>query len=296
MDIVELKNKIENNTLGDDVLIFRYSDNKFLCNHYIKHIADNKGKEIQYINSLDDIEEDSDFFEMESPYLRILDVDNFSGEVNPSIKDLIVICKSISKDVKLDYVDITKLLNWHIEDFVKFRLPGLKDVQVKWLCENCKYDIYRLDNECKKLESFALPLQESIFLEQSKDNSYCDLNSNSVFDLTEAIFKKDIVAVKRVLENRDYLDLEPAGLVAILLKNYYKLLVTINSSCWTDSFSGIISEKQYKFYKAVYSKIYSLTELINIYELLTSIDYRLKSGQLDYNIIIDYIIVKIFGV
>ena len=40
-DIRELKNKIENNTLDDAILIFKYNkvDFEFLCAHYVNEIA-----------------------------------------------------------------------------------------------------------------------------------------------------------------------------------------------------------------------------------------------------------------
>ena len=111
MDIVELKKRIEDNTLNNKVLILKYSDNTFLCKHYIKHIAQNKGKEILYISSLSEIEEDSNFFEMESPFIRVLEKDNLEESIDNSLKDLIIICKNVPKDLKIDYTDMTKLIN-----------------------------------------------------------------------------------------------------------------------------------------------------------------------------------------
>lgn len=295
MDIKELKNRIENNRLDDSPLILRYSDNKFLCKHYVNHIAQTRNKSILYIDSIADLIDDSNLFDMEDNYLRILDVDDLKEYPTQDNKNLIIICKSVPKDLTLDYIDMTKLVNWQIEDFVKYRLTGLDENQVKWLCESCKYDIYRLDNECKKLEIFAPGYQKSLFMEQSRDNSYCDLSSKTIFDLTEGIVKKDLNAIKEVLFNRNYIDIEPAGLVAILMKNYYKIILALTSNGWVEAMSSLISEKQYKYFKAVYSKTYSLTQLIGIYEILTSIDYKLKSGQIDYDTIIDYLLVKILG-
>ena len=56
-DIRELKNKIENNTLDDAILIFKYNkvDFEFLCEHYVNEIAKVKKLEKIYISSLDEL-------------------------------------------------------------------------------------------------------------------------------------------------------------------------------------------------------------------------------------------------
>ena len=296
MDIVELKRKIETNSLDDSILIFKYSDNKFLCYHYINYIAKNKNKELHYIKSLNDLNVDDDLFDFNDNFLNVLDVEVLNEYPTNDLKNLIIVCKSLPKDLKVDYIDIIKLVNWQIEDFIKSRLTGLDDSQITWLCQSSKYDIYRLDNECKKLELFSPGFQKIIFEEQLAENAYCDLNSNSIFNLTEAIIKKDVNEIKNILKGRDFIDIEPMGFVNILLKNYYKLLVVLSTNNWSESLSNIVSDKQYRFYKAVYGKQYSITSLIKIYEILTSIDYQLKSGQLDYDTIIDYLIIKLMSV
>lgn len=296
MDIKELKSRIESGKIDDSPLILKYSDNKFLCKHYVNNIARVRNKIILYVSSIEDLIDDSNLFEMEDIYLRVLDVEDLKEYPTEEMKNLIVICKSVPKDLTLDYIDMTKVVNWQIEDFVRYRLSGLTDDQLKWLCESCKYDIYRLDNECKKLEIFLPALQKTLFDEQARDNSFCDLSSKTIFNLTESIVKKDINGIKEVLFNRNYIDIEPAGLVTILIKNYYKIILTITSTGWVEAMSSLISEKQYKYFKAVYAKLYSLSQLVKIYEILTGIDYKLKSGQIDYNNTIDYLLIKILGV
>ena len=296
MNIVELKTKIENKTLYDSIKIFKYIDTKFICYQYIKAISENKGKEIHYIHSLNDLDEDNSLFEMDNSFLNVLDLNKLSEYPSPNMENIIIICNELPKDLKVDYIEFPKLINWQIEDFVKTRLSGLSDSEISWLCKNAKYDINRLDNECKKLEIFPAASQELIFKQILEENGYCDLNSNSIFNLTEAIIKKDIDTIKDVLLSKDYIDLEPAGLVSILLKNYHKLLIVLSSSYWSDSLEGIVSEKQFRFYKAVYGKQYSITNLIKIYEILSSIDYDLKSGNIDYDMIIDYILIKLLSI
>ena len=180
MDIKELKTRIVANSLKDSVLIFKYQDNKFLCYHYIDHICKNKNLEKIYINSLNDINNKDDLFESESKYLYILDVEKLTEDVDPELTNVIIVCKTLPDNLSVDYIDITKLVSWQIEDFVKMRLPGLDEKETKWLCEVSKYDIYRLDNECAKLEIFSAPKQKLLFKQINQDNGYVDLGENLI--------------------------------------------------------------------------------------------------------------------
>ena len=126
MDIKELKNKIENNMLDDSVLILKYTDNKFLCNHYINSIIEKRNKIKLYIHSINEISNDDSFFESVDNYLYVLDVDKLTEQVDDSYKNLIIITKEVPEDLGIDYIDVSKLLNWQIEDYVKNAFRGVR--------------------------------------------------------------------------------------------------------------------------------------------------------------------------
>lgn len=278
MDIKELKTKIVNNSISDDVLILKYSDNKFLCYHYIDNICKNKGLEKIYINSISDINNKDNLFEEENKYLYILDVEKLTENVDPELKNIVIVCKSLPEDLKVDYVDITKLISWQIEDFVQMRLSGLDEKQVKWLCEITKYDIYRLDKECSKLELFNQPLQKVIFKEINNENGYLDLNPTTIFNFTNALMKKDLNSIKMILSDLENIDIEATGLVTIMIKQIKNLIdIQINPKNTASSLG--MTPKQYNAIKYNVGK-FKNDQLINMFEFLTEIDYRLKSGEL----------------
>ena len=294
MDIKELKNKIETNTLSDNVLILKYEDNKFLANQYIDAICKNKQATKTIINSINDINFNDDIFGVNEPQIYVLDVEELKEYPTDDYTNLIVICKKLPDNLSVDFVNILKLVNWQIEDYVKVRVPGLEEKEIQWLCNVCQYDVYRLDQECKKLECFLPPNQKFMFNEINNDNGYCDLNDLGIFDLTDAIIKLEKDKINNILHNRMFIDLEPAGLITILTANYKKLISVYYSNMWNSSLS--VSEKQYNYYKKmICSKYKKKDSLANILECLTEIDYKLKSGILDYNNIIDYIICNIFS-
>lgn len=294
MDIKELKNKIETNTLSDDVLILKYEDNKFLANQYVDAICKNKQATKTIINSINDINFNDDIFEINEPQIYVLDVEELKEYPTNDYTNLIVICKKLPDNLSVDFVSIPKLVNWQIEDYVKVRVPGLEEKEIQWLCNICQHDVYRLDQECKKLECFLPPNQKFMFNEINNDNGYCDLNDLGIFDLTDAIIKLEKDKINNILHNRMFIDLEPAGLITILTANYKKLISVYYSNMWNSSLS--VSEKQYNYYKKMICNKYKKKDsLANILECLTEIDYKLKSGILEYNNIIDYIICNIFS-
>lgn len=303
MDIVDLKTKIVNNTLDDSILILKYSDNKYLCYHYINHICKNKGLEKVFINSLSELNNKDDLFEEESRYLYILDIEKLTEQVDPELKNVIIVCKTLPDDLQVDFIDITKLLTWQIEDYVKMRLPGLDDKERKWLCEICKYDIYRLDNECAKLEIFTSAGQEIVFKEINQENGYVDLNPLTIFNFTNALLKKDYDALKSILSDLENIDVEATGVVTIMIKNLKNIIdVQINPKNTAASLG--LTPKQFGAVKYNVGK-FKDTQLINMFEFLTEVDYRLKNGELTLdetndvltrnNKLVDYITVRLLN-
>lgn len=307
-DIRELKNKIENNTLDDAILIFKYNkvDFEFLCEHYVNEIAKVKKLEKIYISSLDELvgntNSDGDFFVTENiktPYLYIYKTDTLLslGEYY-DVKNLIIICGKVSKDIKIDYIDFPAVQNWQIEDFVKMRAPGLNDDMVKWLCNICKYDFYRLDNELKKIEIFDKKLQPIIFNQMSDEGVFSDLNTLNIMSLTNAIMQKDLFTINTILSDLKNIDIEATGLCTLLLRQFKCNIEVEGNRAWNPDL--LCTEKQFNYLKRNHAK-YSTIQMYNIYEFLTSLDMRLKSGELQFkadnrpnnNSFTDYIVANV---
>ena len=309
-DIRELKNKIENNTLDDAILIFKYNkvDFEFLCEHYVNEIAKVKKLEKIYISSLDELvgntNSDGDFFATENiktPYLYIYKTDTLLslGEYY-DVKNLIIICGKVSKDIKIDYIDFPAVQNWQIEDFVKMRAPGLNDDMVKWLCNICKYDFYRLDNELKKIEIFDKKLQPIIFNQMSDEGVFSDLNTLNIMSLTNAIMQKDLFTINTILSDLKNIDIEATGLCTLLLRQFKCNIEVEGNRAWNPDL--LCTEKQFNYLKRNHAK-YSTIQMYNIYEFLTSLDMRLKSGELQFkadnrpnnNSFADYIVANVLA-
>lgn len=296
MNIIELKDQILNKTLSDDLLVLKYSDNTFLCNQYIDEISKIRKLNKVYIDDINEALDSSDsvFFD-EDKSLYILSVDKFELlYINPSIlKNTIVKCKSIESD-KVDayVVEMPKLIDWQILDYMTLKMPGLNINEIKWLCNITNNDIYRLVNEADKINIFDKDDQKYIFQKINEDNGYMDLNPLTIFDFTNAILKKDRKKICEILRDLQYIDVEPTGVVTILYKNFKNIInVQLNSSATAESIS--VSSKQFFAIKNNCG-YYSKEQLLNIFNILTKIDYKLKNGELPNELIIDYILSKLF--
>lgn len=277
MDIKDLKNKITSNTLDDSPLILKYVDNKFLAFHYIENICKIKGLEKIYINSLSEID-NTNLFEQDAKTLYVLDVDKLTENIDDTFKNVVIVCKEVPANLSIDFVDMTKIISWQIESFVASRLPGLREEEIKWLCDICHYDIFRLDNECKKLEIFNKAGQKIVFEELNNENGYSDLNSLTIFNFTNALLKKDYTALSTILSDLENIDVEATGVVTIMIKQL-KNLIDIQLNPKNTATSLNMNPKQFAAIKYNVGK-FKDEQLINMFEFLTEIDYRLKSGQL----------------
>ena len=280
MDIVELKRNIESNSISNAPLIFKYQDNKYLAYQYASEIAKKRGLSKLYINSLSEIARDDLMFDSTPAYLYIYDTENFSEDLIEEDTDVIVICSKVSENVKIDYIEFPKPLAWQVEDFVKMRLPGLNELQIKWLCEISKHDIFRLDNECKKLEIFSDAEQRIIFDMINEDNGFSDMNSLTIFNFSNAVIKKDIPTIQAVLSDLKNIDIEGTGLITIFHKQFKNIIdIQLNPKATAQSLS--MTPKQFNAIKYNCGK-YSDSQLIKIFTFITDLDRRLKLGEFQF--------------
>ena len=282
MELRELKNKILAQEALSFPLLFINYDNDYLIKSYIKKIAENNSltiKEIESIKEMVDIE--SGMFK-EADYLYIYNLNKDDNLSKEQLKDykIILISDTDRKDSDIEKVVFNKLENWQIEAYVQALLPGLDNREVSWLCKNAKYDIWRLDNEASKLNIFDKKDQSKILMAINDDNGYVDLNELTIFNLSNAIMNKDMLSIKKVVEDIDNIDVEGTGLVTILLKNFLNIInIQTNSKATAQSLG--MSEKQFRYLQYNQCNKYSNEELFNIYNFLTDIDYKLKSGLLE---------------
>lgn len=282
MILSELKDKINNKETISLPLIFKYADTDYLVKTYIKAIAFNNGLEIKEVTDLNEIIDIEAGMFKDAEYLYVYYADKSDGLGKEELLkyNLIVLTTADLKDISIEKVEFGKLENWQVEAYISKIIPGLNENEIKWICKNAKFDINRLDNEASKINIFDKADQSEIFKEINDDNGYADLNELTIFNLSNAIIKKDIVEIKHVVEDMDNIDVEGTGLVTILLKNFLNI-IHIQTDRNASAASLGISEKQFRYLQYNQCNKYSNIDLFRIYTFLTDIDYRLKSGLLE---------------
>lgn len=292
MNIIELKKHIEDKTLSDSFIILKYEDNTFIAKQYIYEISKFKNKELVYTDSITDVS-DSMFGVDDSLYVMF--TDTIEKSLSPQLlNNKIIVCKNIDKELineLKDYiVEIPKLQQWQIRAYVAKQLPGLLVEEINWLCDVCK-DINRLSNEVDKIRLFQKNQQSQVFRLLNDEDAYFDLSSNTIFNFTNAIIKKDLKTIKEILETIENIDIEPMGVVTILYKSF-KNLIDIQMSPNATAESLNMSPKQFNAIRYNCGK-FTNAQLIEIFDVITSIDLKLKSGELPNDNIIDYLLTTI---
>lgn len=295
-DIMNLKHNIKEQNVSDSFKIFIYEDNTFAVNQYIETIAEIKNVDIRYITSLSDLNTDDIFDDLSQDVLYVLNVDKLLPPyVDPlKLNNVIVKCKSIDASITNQYADyiykFPKIQQWQIHDLVK-TLTNLDEKKVNWLCEVSNWDVYRLYNEALKLKLFQDT--NSAFELFNIEDAYSDLSNYNIFNFITAITKRDLNTIVDILKNINNIDIEPYGVLTLLLKQFRTIIdIQMNPKASAESLN--MPPKQFYAIKMNCGR-FDNNKLIDIYEKLTSIDLMLKSGELDNNKIIEYLLINILN-
>lgn len=302
MTCKELKEKIESKSINQPFIIFVCDNLKFVAEQYCKEISTIIGKEIEYTQEIPQRTQTLDIFGMdlqESNTLRVLNIDSITKDINidETLKDFIIITKKVDKEIESLYetfiVNIPVLEYWQIKDYSYSLLKGLDTKYIDWLIENCNYDIYRIDQEIKKICLFEENERNIIFRQMVEDNAFADISNQTIFNFIDSIMKKKIEPLHTIYEDIDYIDIEPLGVVTLLYNNVKKLIQVWLSNNPKPEDTGLSSKQIYAINKL--PRVWTQKELIDLFKFLTNIDYQIKTGQMPMNILRDYVIVKMLA-
>lgn len=303
MDLKMLKENISSKSLTDDFFIFLVDekDNLFLTMQYVQEISKILDKEIEYIDNLDSILNPyKDLFgnaEDKSNKLKVCKCKelNISNIKLNFIHDLIVITNSISEDAKINYnyniVNIPKLENWMIKDYTLIRGKGVDQDRLEFLCDVCNYDIYRIENELKKLDGFGEGQKKFIFKQMMDEGSLDDLTFYNMFSISNAIQSRDLQTINSILGSS--MEIDVMALIALLYQGFRKMIMVWLDKNPTPDSTGLKSNQIWAIRNL--PRNYNKDQLIKIFKFLSSLDSELKQGNLPNNNLIDYIIVKILS-
>ena len=293
MNIEELKDKIENNTLDRICFIFKLEDysSEFIVRQYIDYIADKRNLELKFISTLDEIGvagfiEDNNLYILKTDKIESLDADN-----------CIAIC---NKTKNKDAILIPKLEPWQFVEYLQTKVPGMNKSDIEWLMTQyettdsrvTQINYFRLDNDIDKIAIFDSTQQDRLFNWLYENGEYNTISSLTIFDLTNALIRKDRKTALEVLKVFNFIDSQPhVWLLSILVKGIRNIIGIQEGINPTPESLGI-SDKQFYAVKKKNCGYYSLSELKKIYKMLTNLEYMYKFGGLTQENLADYIVCK----
>ena len=297
MEIKEHKSQIEQKTLSDDFMIWQLEDytSSVIAKQYYHKIAEFKNLNIKLINDFSEIGSEG-FIEDDNLYIYKTDkLDNFTQHNN-----LIIIC---NKTNYKDKIKIPKLEPWQFVDYLQYKLPGMNKSDLEWLItqyevtdsrvKEIKYE--RLENDLDKIAIFEPALQDSIFNELYTSGEYNTISNLTIFDLTEALIKRDSKLALEVIKVFDYIDSQPhVWLLSILLNNFRNIIGVQIGNNKAEELG--ISDKQLWVVKKYNCGYYDTKQLYNIYKILTNAEWLYKFGGISMDLLSDYLICQILGV
>ena len=266
-----------------------------IAKQYYHKIAEFKNLNIKLINDFSEIGSEG-FIEDDNLYIYKTDkLDNFTQHNN-----LIIIC---NKTNYKDKIKIPKLEPWQFVDYLQYKLPGMNKSDLEWLItqyevtdsrvKEIKYE--RLENDLDKIAIFEPALQDSIFNELYTSGEYNTISNLTIFDLTEALIKRDSKLALEVIKVFDYIDSQPhVWLLSILLNNFRNIIGVQIGNNKAEELG--ISDKQLWVVKKYNCGYYDTKQLYNIYKILTNAEWLYKFGGISMDLLSDYLICQILGV
>lgn len=304
MNLEQLKSQIESNKITNTFIIFECEENTFIADQYTNAISRCLNKPVEYIESLDmfmtnELDIFGESFENTSDNLRVYRENKltlYSDKLSEN-QNLIIITGKVEKEVKKlfeDYVvNVPKLQTWQIKDYVYSLLEGIDSTYLDWLISNCNENINRLQLEIDKLLLFSPQERKILFKQMVDDDAFGDITHQTIFDFTDGIVKRDINKLVKVYEDIDNIDIEPIGVVTLLIQNFKKLIQVWMQKNPTPENTGLSTKQIWAINKL--PRVWSASQLIEVLEFLTNIDFRIKTGQMPMEHLRDYLVLYVLS-
>ena len=291
MLLEDVKKMVEKNQYNGEELIFQYVDTDFVPISYVEKISQDRHLTIQYIHTLTGLPEKS-IFESESSTLMVYRTDVLKEAV-PRRDNLIIICQKVESDVPVEVCKVPKLEPWQLQDFVYSQLEGVSQSRADHLISLCSNNIYKINNELKKIKLFSAT--DSLIDSFEADGVFAGTIAYNPYSLIDALVQRDTEKLKEAMRHLDSVSIDPIGFTAMLLKSFDSVISIQLSKNPSPEKLGMSSGQFFAVKKYSCNK-YSKQQLMDIYLFLTGIDKRLKTGELYLPRLLDYIILYIVSI
>lgn len=195
-------------------------------------------------------------------------------------------------------IDCQKVSNNFLFIFLKNKLDknGLKieNTCINKLLDSCNYSITKLDSEIDKLVSVKLFDLNKTITENDIETHITKSLFYVIFDLTNALSKKDACKVYSLLDAMLKNKEQPVSIISTLASHFRRLFLVARSDFHSSQLAEMLSVKEYAVEKyREQSAKFSIRALKEIFELCIEVEYMAKSGKMDGKNGINYLIASI---
>lgn len=297
MNIQELKESVIGHTFPDGLQIFVASNDNFIIHQYLHEICQGKGLKLNWfeVKWLDEIKDvlpqekcggvfDNMFEDNELRVYNIAHNVDYAAQVPIDQTNSIIITPKVSEEVVDAFGNnitiFPTLTDMQIKDYVHTQVPGLNDETINWLLETTHKNMFRLEQECNRFKCIEKEKQQQVFDKMIDEGGYDDLTNKTIFDLTNAITKRDKKTIDMLMHEIDSMDVTDMYLLTVLHNSFKNLLGVQCSNGSANANSLGLKPNQFNAIKYNCGK-YSNVELVDRLRYINSLDYKLKTGLLD---------------
>ena len=318
MNLNFLQDAIANNRVSDSLIIFvleKETPNKlFLANQYVNAIAKVKKVPVTYLDNLETTSEEDELFDSIETLsykpvrvCRIKQIDIKNDSLMHEDRLILIVDKvSVNKELPSDVIEffdsqtikIPTLEEWQILDYILSKAEGLNEDTAKWLYNLYSGDIFRINMELEKLELFTNYEQGKLIDIFKKDEIFEDIPKESIFEITNALSRRDIEKLSLIYKYRDVL-VKPGsemGFIALVYKTFKNLILVKTAKNPTPEALGLTSGQIWTIRNI--PNAYTNAELLKIFDIVSDLDRKIKNGEFDTQAvnIVDYILIKILTI
>lgn len=300
MKIEELKTLIEQSRYNGESFIFNEIDNcPFLVHQYIHDLLLKNNLQLIRADSINEVPINTNNFlsAIDNNYFHLYNTESaeeLRNIVNLKNCCIIYVGKKLKDvlDIEEYIINIPKIEKWQIKDYVYSRGAGVDVKDLDCLLDLTDYDLWRLEKELDKIEIFDEQHRKEIFKQFMQNGIFDDLTTYNTFNFIEAVTKRQKVKALEIYHKLQEAGLNYMGVIALLYNNF-RNIIKIQLSPNPSPESTGLKPNQFWAIKKNNAGYYYKDELLHIFNLLTKIDKQIKTGEIEVDKSLDYLLVNI---
>ena len=311
MDIRELQRQIKNKQL-DDLYIF-LGEEIAIQKIYINKIANILNLEIQYVEDFKSIYNklnSNDIFSIKKLYVILDDIDIIKEEkvwqdIKPNRNIIIFKYNNLDKRSKFykqfenKLVEFNKLSDEVLTQYIQKEFPTMYPENCKKLIDICNSSYNQILLELDKIKQFnnmygqdSYSKVNNIFEDLDNRGAFHKEISDITFEFIEKVLKRDIEAVYDLRKKLIQIGESNIKLLSLLYTNFKTILLI--QSCKSND---VCKTTGLQYYQVKYNQdklnYYTIRELVYVLKLIHKIESGIKTGKIDEQISIDYLLINI---